>query len=100
MNKPLVYRGSTAAAALQHLAENGPTPDLELRASMSEGSIAKDPIALAGVTLRRLEESGLVATKTWLTPRGLAELQRLGGIRQREGVREMPRVDAAETAPV
>lgn len=99
MNKPLVYRGSTAAAALQHLAENGPTPHLELRTSMSEGSTAKDPLTLAGVTLRRLEESGLVVTKVWLTPRGLAELQRMGGIRHREGVREMPSVDADETAP-
>lgn len=87
MTKPAINRGGAAATALVHLAENGPTPEDGLRSVMAEGK-AKTAGASAGVTLRRLEAMGLVRTKVWLTPEGLAEAQRLGLLAPRAGVVE------------
>src|SRR4051812_32813932 len=94
-DRAVVFRGSAAAAALRHLADNGPTPDAELRQAVTpdEGA-SKNQLNHAGQILRRLESIGLVKTKVWLTPAGVQELRRLGALPERAGV-----VPANDTEP-
>lgn len=86
MSKPPIYRDSTAHRALRHLAENGPTAEVDMRTVMAEGMAAKSADATAGKTLRHLESLGLVKARILLTPAGLEELGRLGWKPELEGV--------------
>lgn len=68
---------------MQHLAENGPTSREDLDAFVEATGVSR---ATRYMALHRLREAGFIRQKVWLTPEGLAELQRLGLAPKFEGV--------------
>lgn len=81
-----IRRDGARAAALAHLAANGPTPRADLRGILVDRLRAKDASAYASSQLRDLESLGLVEVevKVSLTPAGFDEVRRLH-LQPREG---------------
>lgn len=69
--------------ALAHLANTGPISDTELREAINSLAVAPKATTATNV-LHRLVSLGLVKSKCWLTPEGLAELQKNGWTPERE----------------
>lgn len=80
---------SMPAQAMAYLAENGPSTEEAVAGFvrlMAETCRQNKGARAEYMALRRLLKDGLVSCKLWLTPEGLAELQRLGMAPQREGI--------------